>query len=268
MSRASFPSIFRGDTTTSGEVIYRSLYFNSENRVGGTNNEPVFQIDPPLERTHKVKLLAANIPLSFYAFQNYTFTVQELAGTSSFTITLNGNYSNSQLITALNSLLTAGSPNGYVYTTTFDSILGKFTISSTGSFRVTASTSSTSANRNIGFLAPSTSYGLSQVADSVARISRQYVVIESDELSTTLSTDARSIYNSGSDRPIVGVIPITKSAFNYEYYENPESSDYLDANESQLSRISFRCLDFLGNLIDYNGVPWALKIGVFSDPQQ
>lgn len=267
MARASFPSIFRGNLESGGTTIYRSLYFNSENRIGGTNNEPVFQIDPPLERTHKVKLLAANIPLSFYAFQNYTFTVQELAGSSSFTITLNGNYSNSQLISALNTLLTSGSPNGYVYNVTFDSVLGKFTITSTGSFRVTASTSSTSANRNLGFLNPSTAYGLSQIADAVARISRQYVVIESDELSTTLSTNARSIYNSGSDRPIVGVIPITKSAFNYEYYENPESSDYLDANESQLSRISFRCLDFLGNLIDYNGIPWALKIGVFSDPE-
>jgi hypothetical protein len=268
MSRAGFPSIFRGDTNVSGSIIYRSLYFNSENRIGGNNNEPIFQIDPPLERTHKIKLLAANIPLSFYAFQNYTFTLQELAGGTSFTITLNGNYSSSQLVTTLNSLLTSASPNGYVYNTTFDSILGKFTITSTGSFRVTASASRTSANPNLGFLTPSTTYSLSQVADSVARITRQYVVIESDELSTTLATDARSIYNSGSDRPIVGVIPITRSAFNYEYYENSESADYLDANEAQLSRISFRCLDFLGNLIDYNGVPWAIKVGVFSDPTQ
>ena len=245
--------------------IYRSLYFNSENRTFGSNDNPSFALDPPLLSSHKLKLLATNLPISFYAFPNLTFNLVEATGSLSVSITLEGNYTNSQMLTALSTKLTTASAatgNSLTYTTTYDSILGKFTISATGNFTV-ASTGT--ANKNLGFRAPSATPASSQTSDSVIRMTRQLVVIESDELSQTLATNARSIYNTNSSRPIVGVIPITNGPFEYSYYEAPESAEYLQSNDQIIERISFRISDLDGNPISFNNLPWSIKLGVITD---
>lgn len=248
--------------------IYRSLYFNSADRSFGSNDNPGFQLDPPLNSTHKLKLIAANIPISFYAFDGYTFTVTEQTGTKNVSVVLTGNYTNSQMITALATGLTADSVtngNSLTYTVTYNSILAKFTISATGNFRVSDTGSTRLANEGLGFRAPSSSFATSQTSDSVIRMTRQYLVIESDELSQTLATNARSIYNTNSSRPILGVVPITESPFTYQYYEAPESAEYLHSNDSFLERITFRINDLNGNPISFNGLPWSVKVGVFTD---
>ena len=245
--------------------IYRSLYFNSEDRSYGTNDSPAFQLDPPLTSTHKLKLLAANIPISFYAFDNFTFNIVEATGSLPVSITLNGNYTNSQMITALSTQLTTASAatgNSLTYTATYNSITAKFTISATGNF--TVATTGT-ANKNLGFRAPSSTPAASQTSDSVIRMTKQYLVIESDELIQTLATNARSIYNTNSARPIVGVVPITNAPYEYVYYEAPESAEYLQSNDAFLERISFRINDLQGNPISFNGLPWSIKLGVFTD---
>jgi hypothetical protein len=245
--------------------IYRSLYFNSEDRSYGTNDAPAFQLDPPLTSTHKLKLLAANIPISFYAFENFTFNLVEATGSLPVSIVLNGNYTNSQMLTALATQLTTASAatgNTLTYTATYNSILARFTISATGNFTVN---SSGSANKNLGFRAPSATPASSQTSDSVIRMTKQYLVVESDELIQTLATNARSIYNTNSSRPIVGVIPITNGPYEYQYYEAPESAEYLQSNDAFLERISFRVNDLAGNPISFNGLPWSIKLGIFTD---
>ena len=250
---------------SANKFIYRSLYFNSESRAFGTNDAPGFTIDPPINTTEKLKVLAANIPISFYAFDNLTLNVQEATGSLNVSTTLNGNYTNSQLLTALGSQLTTASAatgNTLTYTATYDSITGKITITSTGNFTVL---STGTANKNLGFRNPSAVAGSSQVSDSVVQLTRQYLVIESDELSQTVATSSRSIYNSDSSRPIAAVVPITQGVYQYQYYESPEAAEYLSANTSQLERITFRLTDLDGNVVSLNGLPWSVKLGVFTE---
>lgn len=252
------------------ELVYRSLYFNSNDRNFGTNDYPVFSLDPPIQACEKIKVLAVNIPISFYAFDNYNLTLNESVGgvtTGLAQITLNGNYTNSQLISAVSTgLITASASTGnsLTYNCSYDNILGKLSITSTGgSFRVTSG----SANNNLGYRSPSSSFATSQIGDSVVQLTKQLVAIRSEELTQAISTNSRSYYNSDSSTPIAGIVPILNGAFQYQYYESPVSSEYLKANSSQIERLGFYVTDMEDNRISLNGVPWSIKIGVFSDKQ-
>jgi hypothetical protein len=252
------------------ELIYRSLYFNSNDRSFGSNDNPIFALDPPIQACEKIKVLAVNIPISFYAFDNYTLKLNELVGgvtTGLAAISLNGNYTNSQLTSAISSQLniaSASTGNSLTYNCSYDNILGKLSISATGgSFRVTSG----SANNNLGYRSPSSSFATSQAADSVIQLTKQLVAIRSEELTQAISTNSRSYYNSDSSTPIAGIVPILNGAFQYQYYESPVSSEYLKANSSQIERIGFYVTDMDDNRVSLNGIPWSVKIGIFSDKQ-
>lgn len=252
------------------ELTYRSLYFNSGSRNFGTNDAPIFALDPPINSAEKIKVLAVNVPISYYAFDNYTLKVNENVGgvtTATAQITLNGNYTNSQITSAIASGLTTASAstgNTLTYNCSYDNILGKISIQSTGgSFRVTSG----SANNNLGFRSLSNSFVTSQQASSVVQLSRQLLAVRSEELTQAISTNSRSYYNSDSSTPIAGIIPILNGAYSYQYYESPVSSEYLKANSSQIERIGFYLTDMDNNRVSLNDIPWSIKIGLYSDKQ-
>lgn len=249
------------------DSIYRSLYFNSANRAFGTNDEPVFALDPAINSTEKIKVLAVNIPLSYYTFDNYTLRLNENTAGSLFSqININGNFSNSQLTSYISSALTTASAstgNTRTYNCVYDSILGKLTIqSSGGNFVVTSGT----ANSNLGFRSPSSTPAPNQTSDSVIQLSKQYIVVQSDELQQSIATSSRSYYNNEANQPIAAVVPIMNSQYQYQYYESPVSSEYLKSNTSVLERISFRLTDLDGNRISLNGLPWSIKVGIITEP--
>ena len=258
------PPPFFANPVKAKDSIYRSLYFNSANRSFGTNDEPIFALDPSINSTEKIKVLAVNIPLSYYAFDNYNFTVLENTSGSA-QITLNGNYTNSQLTSYITSALTTASAstgNSLNYNCAYDSVLGKLNITATGgNFVVTSG----SANANLGFRAPSATPATIQTSDSVIQLTKQYIVVQSDELQQSVATSSRSYYNNDSSQPIAAVVPILNGAYQYQYYESPVSSEYLKANSAVLERISFRLTDLDGNRVSLNGVPWSIKIGVMTD---
>lgn len=252
------------------ELVYRSLYFNSNSRAFGTNDNPIFSLDPPINSAEKIKVLAVNIPISYYAFDNFTLKLNEnVAGvtTGVSQITLNGNYTNSQLTSAISSALitaSASTGNSLTYNCVYDNVLGKLTIQSTGgSFRVTSG----SANNNLGYRSLSSSFVTSQQGDSVVQLSRQLLAVRSEELSQAISTNSRSYYNSDSSTPIAGIVPILNGAYSYQYYESPVSAEYLKANSSQIERIGFYLTDMDNNAVNLNGVPWSVKLGIYSDKQ-
>lgn len=260
------PPPFFANPVKAKDSIYRSLYFNSANRTFGTNDEPIFSLDPAINSTEKIKVLAVNIPLSYYAFDNLNLRVNENTAGSLFSqITLNGNYTNSQLTSYISSALTTASAstgNTRTYNCAYDSILGKLTIqSSGGNFVVTSGT----ANANLGFRSPSATPAANQTSDSVIQLSKQYLVVQSDELQQSIATSSRSYYNNDSSQPIAAVVPVLNGAYQYQYYESPVSSEYLKANSAVLERISFRLTDLDGNRVSLNGVPWSIKIGVYTE---
>ena len=253
-----------------GDSIYRSLYFNSANRDFGTNNAPEFIIDPEINQTERLKLMSVNIPVSFYAFPNVNLRVNENSTGSLYSnITLNGNYTNSQLTSYISSALTTASAStgsALTYNCAYDSITGKLTLTSTGgSFVITSG----SANTNLGFSNVSSNVlSNSRTSDNVISLTKDAIVIESDELSRTIATSSRSIYNGDSNDPIIAVVPITSATWSYNYWEHPTGAQFLKSNNANLDRVSFRLKYLDGTNVDLNGVPWSVKIGVYTESFQ
>jgi len=104
-------------------------------------NWPQFELARPLTNVASIKIIEVTVPFSYYVFnsKNNTFTLTESDGGGAVTVTIPvGNYTSTQMITLLSGastppytgILTAASANAHTYTTTFDTIANKFTITS------------------------------------------------------------------------------------------------------------------------------------------
>ena len=243
--------------------VYRSVYLNSSDRTYGTNNNPIYQLDPEIEESYKLKLLSVNLPLSFYNFNNATLTVVESPGTP-YTITLNGNYNIIQLVLAIQSTFNGLSVNKYIVSwnknTNKITLLRDTNISSVGFYVSTTGT----ANFQLGFQNPSQSFLTSQTSDSCVILQRQYVKIRSNELTSSVATNSRSYFNNISNSNVVSVIPIISGYGQYHYFELPSAIEYLSSNTENIEYLSFYIEDEDDNQLDLQGIPFQIKLGVVS----
>lgn len=116
----------------------RKYYFNSADRISGSNQNYTIPIDIPTDSGFDhVAVIDASIPLSFYVIDApyNKFTLTE--GASSVTITIPpGNYDADNFQTELLSLLNTLSPNGFVYAMTLNMITAKYTYTVTNNLGV------------------------------------------------------------------------------------------------------------------------------------
>lgn len=114
-------------------------YINSNSRKDGSSSDFSYEMRMPTnEHFDRVVLLQASIPSTFYLIQTgyNTFTLRE--GLVDTTITVvPGNYSAKVFAAHITALMTAASPNTWVYTVTLPNLnsetsTGKFTYSVTG----------------------------------------------------------------------------------------------------------------------------------------
>lgn len=113
------------------------FYINSNKRISGTHSNFTYYLDYDFNNNNfdSVVVLQALIPKSYYLVEdndglNY-FTVRELGVNRNIFIP-EGNYSRGSFQTTVQSLLTSTSINGWVYTISFSSLVGKYTYSVTG----------------------------------------------------------------------------------------------------------------------------------------
>lgn len=237
--------------------IYRSVYLNSELRTSGTNDEPTFSLNPEIESINKLKVLAVNVPNSYYSFNNLTFIIS--IGAMPVTATLNGNYTNSQLCATLSSQFTSNS-GGISVVVAYDEILGKLTITCPLAFTILNGT----ANKQLGFI-PTTGSTTGDMGVNCLQLTKQFLVLSSNDLVEAVATNSRSYYNNASNSNTIMMIPILYGEGQYSYYENPAPIEYLSSNGKDLSQISFRITDLDGNAISFNGLPFSVKLGIVSN---
>ena len=175
--------------------------------------------------------------------------------TTSFT--LNGNYNTTNLPSEIASQLNTNSTNGN-YTTTYDIITNKLTIGADIDFKLIDS----NANKFLGFRQSMNTFDTSITSDSSIMLNKQYLVIRSDELTNSVEVASRSYFNDLSNTNILSVIPIINGANQFEYFELPSAVEYLTSNGKSLANLSFYVEDPDGNEIDFNGIPFQLKIGI------
>ena len=246
------------------QLIYKSAYFDSEKRNYGTNNNPMFVLDTAIKGSHKIKVISSNIPFSFYYFNgNLNINITDLI-INQYQIPLVGNYTINELCTTLqNGLNTATSSTDY--TVTYDDSNGRITIVSASLKTLQILEDSNNIYKKLGFTKNQTEIG-SITGTNMVKVSPQFVVLQSNELVQAVAVDSRSYYKNVSNDNTIMTIPINVNRWQYNYYNAPQALEYLTANSSDISHLSFKLLDDYGQDIDLNGVPFTIKIGVLAPP--
>jgi hypothetical protein len=236
-------------------------------------NSSSFVVSLP-ERIHHVRsavLVDAEIPASYYVFSSArgTNSMQVYLDATGYTITIpDGNYSASEMVTALQSALDTAF-GASVFTVTFSSKTQKFTFTASGTVSIVTSSWPTGA--------PYTGWGLpyylgfnqysgsnpsgsgSLTSTNSANLNPEtYLVVAVDELSG--SYEQCALYGQGGRgiKPLAK-IPISENSYNYIITDKSVAYSYLD-QEKTISKltISLRFPD--GTLVNLNGQEWSFTV--------
>lgn len=259
-------------------------------------NWPVFQLARPITNVAGIKILEAQIPFTFYVFDNsrvstYVQFEEYGKGSTGFYIP-DGNYTAASLAATLQTLLHDASVNIGMphnnYTVTISTTnnttpyTGKMTITaSAGDFKI--SFLSSNPNENIGALLgfPTetgvpydySSFNSVLVSPSFNQITGpNYLYVNSVALGTLCNTylpAGATDLGAGTQFPQVTKIPVNVQPGGVIYWSDP-SPDFYYSLENLLNLNQFDFYLTLGNtngLLDLNGVPFSLKLGVLINKQ-
>lgn len=182
---------------------------------------------------------------TFYQIANKTFIWTEddgLGGTTQLTATLNGNYSISDMTSALKTAMDAQSSagNGYTYTVTHNSVLNKITIAvSANTFSIDAGT----LNTYLGY-ANNSGQSISHTGTTTVNL------LSHTTLALNLDVVRPNTYDTSAGRitTITGLIPVSTS--NTVTSFKPDVSMRMDCGH--FSQINVRLTDWQFNPIDLN----------------
>lgn len=249
-----------------GTLSYPTIIsFNSKDRIGGTNSS--FQnipVDLGGNKYDAVCLMTASIPKSYYNMPSgyNTFTLTEKGVSTTITIPI-GSYNKLNLAIVLSALLTAGSVtlgNNWTYTITNPNIQNApdtfkftFTVSGNGVFQPTITMNVNSPFRQLGF-EQSTAYPfVANTLVSVNAINLAYI------LRMFIQSSICDTANDGILAEIlsVGSFPPQSVIFFQEFNIDLNSRSF---NSTNVNSWNFSIVDSFGQLIDFNGIPWAFTL--------
>ena len=263
------------------EVTLDSEDNSSGNTTGYTPlNWPVFEIGGYNTLTNVVgmKVISAEIPFSYYIVNslNNTFVLTEdVSGVAPNIVITPGNYTTSQMLTELDTKLSAA--GNETYTSTYSSSTNKITITMTTvtnasftlTFGVAGSTTNTDLHWFLGFNSGvnSSTGAVLETPNSINLSGPNYLYINSQkwgQLTNNLLPVGASNLGGGNRGPQIGKIPINAGPNDIIFYEDPDPQYWFNVVYVEaLQKIDFYLT--LGNfkeVIDLNGLPFSIKFGI------
>lgn len=258
---------------------YTEVYLDSSQSIAAVGNyantdNALFYFDYPIQNISYMKVIEAEIPVSYYTItsSNNTFTMTD-GGGGSATVTLTpGNYNSSTLSTTLAAALTAASPTGKTYTVTFSSTTQKFTITvSSTTFTLTFGTTGDDGQTNprffLGMNAGANSSTLtSLVSPNTANITGpNYLYICSDVLGGLVNSVLPNLsQNRGQKGPQIARVPVNVNPGEVVYYNDPVPEKWFPLpNLLQIRQLDlYLTLGTSSEKIQLNGQPFSIKLGL------
>lgn len=254
------------------ELEYIEIYLDSRDSVVTTpayanTDWPTFRFQTPIQNIAKMKILEAEIPFSYYVVNTDNNRIVLTETGSSTAVIPVGNYTVTDLATALGAALTAASLalGSRTYTVTYSTITGRFTISSSGTF--TLSVSSLLLQSVLGLQATNPSSGSTLVAPHVAMVTGpNYVYANSDSLGPSFQTYLPSTATQFplSKGPQMARIPVTDNPGAVSYYQDPVPEKWFDTqNLLQLQQLDmYFTLGNTNEKIRFQGQHFSIKLGL------
>jgi hypothetical protein len=232
----------------------RMYYINSATRISGSNQAFTVPITIPADSEYDhIALIDCSIPLTYYNLDSpfNTFTLKE--GSLSVLITIpSGNYNVLNFQTTLIPLLNSLSPNGFVYSMTFNSVTAMYTYSVTGNAGVQPSFIFTDfVVSQMGFSMNSSNSFLSSSLVSQDVIS--FVATQTLFITCDLINDSNNILQSVSANNAIPYSFIAYQCPNVEHYGKKLTTNLH-------STVSISLIDALGQEINLNGIDWTISL--------
>lgn len=241
-------------------------------------DNPVFYLNSPFPKTIAFKVIAANVPFSYYVVnsQNNTFTLT--VGASSATVTLTpGNYNITNFMPMLQAALNAASASldSAAYTVTFNTVTSKLTITSSISnnfkFSFDPLGQDPYALRNprhiLGFpTGISTAAGTILVAPYVVNLTGSNYIYLCSSYMGTYNGDSLTIGSEGSSASVIAKIQVNTNPGGTIIYLDQDTLHYFSLNAAVLVEridlfLAFGAPNNMLQPISLNGQPFDVKIG-------
>lgn len=238
---------------------------------------PLFDLQRPLDNIYAVKILEAQIPVSYYVFTSKNNSFQMTQGATTVTITLPiGNYNSTTLVSQLSTLINA-SGLAATYTVSYDSRLSKLNISNNTStafnmtFGATSDLGTTNPRLWLGYNAGINSF-LGTVAGGYAPnvlmlSGPDFLYLNSQKIGSQCDVYVpRSSAFDGAFTPILCKIPITENTGSVVWWQDPAPDRWFGMEQLyNISKLDFYFTDPISNqLVQFNGRSFNLKLGIVS----
>jgi hypothetical protein len=265
------PSLLRNGTVPMREFPQAKLatvLVDSRDRNYGrhaSSSQFVVSLPGRLRNVRSALLLDAQIPSSFYvvcaARATNSMTV-ELDGSTNTVTVPDGNYTATQMSTALQTALNAAFGTG-VFTVTFSSTTQKFTLAATGTIVVDTTGAGPYTAWGLGYFLGFPRNALHTGTDTVTGTSvanlnpESFVCVHVDELD---GIEQCAMYGDGvSGRRCLAKIPITGDSFTYTMIDQNVAYSELKA-QADVTQLTVALRFHDGTLVDLNGQEWSFTV--------
>jgi hypothetical protein len=276
----------------SNEYLYSEYFLDSYDNSGRANARypatdwPRFELGGkiPLKGVAAIKFISAEIPFSYYIFKesNNTFFIAENGGANVLVTIPVGNYSASEIVLVLSSLLTGASTQGATYNVSISNQTNKLRFDATGgtltsfvlTFGSVGGTGNTSPRLYLGFEGgPISSSLLSLTAPNPLNLpGANYLYLNSLAIGTLLDCNlAFGSTNLGGGNGSIQVarIPVNTSPGGIILYNDPIPNFWFDTGNLENLQ-SFDLYFSLGNQgstativpLSLNGLNFSVKVGI------
>lgn len=242
------------------------VYVDSTYRLSGDTTNFKYNLKQPIKAKY-FKLTSAEIPLTYYNVRNvsgavdnnHIFYFSENNGTTTLQAPLaTGYYTSTTIATALKTALDTATANAYVYTVSYTALTQKFTITSTGNFKVMYP-SWLSVNWMLGFNQAS-SNGTSNTANTLPYLDYyQYLYLRLSGLNAEMCYD-----ETGSNNNIMK-IPITAVQSSIQFYFDVSDNHFVLNSERPVQSFDVQLLDSDYYPINLNGREYSFTLTFYYD---
>lgn len=254
---------------------------NSYSNAQSKENWPIFAIGGKKQLTNvaAMKVLEVQIPYSYIATitAGSFFTLTEGLNTTNVVIPPN-NYTSAQLVTALKTALDAahvvlgGNPNAFIVG--FNSF-NRFTFLcfDGGPVQYSFNFADTSAYQSIGFKVGTYTSDISGSLISPFYVNvtgPPYLYVNSNTIGTLIDLFLPQTGNSANAGPQIAKVPVNTNPGGTIYWSDPDPQKWFNVeNLSSLQQIDFYLtLGTSTNLLDLQGLPFSIKLGVLLNNTQ
>lgn len=253
-----------------GIINFREIHFNSKYRTSGTNEQPTFNIYQT-QNIRQIQVLELEVPFTWYCVDttNNSIDIFEPASGPVTTVAIPaGNYTIADFTFELATRLTAASPNGYTYSTSINPNNYTVTITSTGIFNIlwaTGPNSATNMHELIGFTTTNNSGNTSYTGTNSYNMNQDAVIFVKCDQIRGFDSEVTHV-NPSIDSKILSRIPVNVNSGEVISYisftSNPTNVQFNSLNQIQV--LSFSLTRENNQPIDLHGLPWSMKLGVFT----